>query len=181
MSDMPSADIERGIEFVHKLYEHYYFLLYRYALPKMDFDEDAAANCAHAVFDVATKNIDKLRCHENIGGWMMRTLKNTISDYYKTRRRHATKEAIYFGMTPKYDFSFELWLDNTISDSEIQEILHEIMDLLGDSEKQIYQLFYVENKSIKDISEMLCISEGATKMRLMRLRNKIYDEIKKYF
>lgn len=59
MSDMPSADIERGIEFVHKLYEHYYFLLYRYALPKMDFDEDAAANCAHAVFDVATKNIDK--------------------------------------------------------------------------------------------------------------------------
>lgn len=84
-------------------------------------------------------------------------------------------------MTPKYDFSFELWLDNTISDSEIQEIVHEIMDLLGDSEKQIYQLFYVENKSIKDISEMLCISEGATKMRLMRLRNKIYDEIKKYF
>ena len=59
--------------------------------------------------------------------------------------------------------------------------MHEIMDLLGDSEKQIYQLFYVENKSIKDISEMLCISEGATKMRLMRLRNKIYDEIKKYF
>ncbi len=181
MPDLPSIDAESDIELISTLYEQYYFFLYRYALPKVDFDKDAAANCAYTVFDVATKNIDKLRCHKNIGGWMMQTLKNIISDYYKTQRRRATKEAIYSGMTTKYDLSFELWPDNIFSDSDIQEIKHDIMDLLSDSEKQIYQLFYMENKSIKDISETLCISEGATKMRLMRLRNKIHDEIKKYF
>lgn len=181
MPDLPSNDAESDIEFISALYEQYYFFLYRYAFSKVSFDKDAAANCAHAVFDVATKNIDKLRCHKNIGGWMMQTLKNIISNYYKTQRRRATKEAIYSGMTTKYDLSFELWPDNIFSDNEIQEIKHEIIDPLSDREKQIYQLFYAENRSVKSISEMLCISEAAIKMRLMRLRNKIHDEIKKYF
>ena len=175
------TEAESDAEIIRNLYEQYYFLLYRYALPKVNFDNDAAANCVHAVFDVASKNIEKLRDHENIGGWMMRSLKNIISDHYKAQRRRTKKETLFSRMTLKHDFSFELWPDNIFSDSEIQEIKNGILSLLSDNEKQIYHLFYVENKSVRDISDLLCISETATKMRLMRLRNKIYDGIKKFF
>lgn len=175
------TEAESDAEIIRNLYEQYYFLIYRYALPKVNFDNDAAANCVHAVFDVASKNIEKLRDHENIGGWMMRSLKNIISDHYKAQRRRTKKETLFSRMTLKHDFSFELWPDNIFSDSEIQEIKNGILSLLSDNEKQIYHLFYVENKSVRDISDLLCISEAATKMRLMRLRNKIYDGIKKFF
>lgn len=85
------TEAESDAEIIRNLYEQYYFLLYRYALPKVNFDNDAAANCVHAVFDVASKNIEKLRDHENIGGWMMRSLKNIISDHYKAQRRRTKK------------------------------------------------------------------------------------------
>ena len=107
--------------------------------------------------------------------------KHIISDHYKAQRKRTKKETLFSRMTLKHDFSFELWPDNIFSDSEIQEIKNGILSLLSDNEKQIYHLFYVENKSVRDISDLLCISEAATKMRLMRLRNKIYDGIKKFF
>lgn len=70
-------------EFVRNLYGEYFDLIFKYCLSKLDFDQDAAANCAHEVFDKAQSQYEKLIHHPNFSGWLFKTAKHSIHKQWK--------------------------------------------------------------------------------------------------
>lgn len=167
----------------HKLimdewYDEYFDLMFRYAMTKLNNDEDAAVQCTHAVFDSALENIETLKNHDNISGWMIQTLKNQIKRYYRKDAMRQKRNQLFLALHHQDDSQYENWADNMISQEEILRIKSQIILQLSKDDQNLYQLYYVEHRTVKDISKAIGISESAAKVRLFRLRSRVCDYIK---
>ena len=61
--------------------------LLRYAQGQIQ-NREMAEELVQDTFHEAYLKFDRLRCHENPGGWLMQTLKNKLANYQRARRRH---------------------------------------------------------------------------------------------
>lgn len=71
--------------------------------------------------------------------------------------------------------------EDNYSDIDYDLLANELLRTLSQSEKELYKLKYIENKSIKDIAEQLNISFDAVAKRLSRLRQKVKEHITDHF
>ena len=78
-------------EWLRDLYERYFGAITKYCLPKLGFDESAAADCAHAVFDRAGEQYEKLKDHPNVLGWLMVTAKHLVHKNWSKKSRESSK------------------------------------------------------------------------------------------
>lgn len=108
----------------------------------------------------------------------------SLSSYMAGITRNLVKEKL---RTLKHTIDIEQF-DNSIEfsklDTYLQEIeeINELQDKIKNLKKvdiQIINMFYYEDKSIKDIARELNISEVNTKTRLHRIRKKIKQELKR--
>ena len=67
--------------------------------------------------------------------------------------------------------------DQMILNKEKSDTLREI-NFLGEDEKQIITLHYLENLSYKEISEKLKITEGNARTRLSRAKRNLKEALK---
>ncbi len=163
-------------EFLRMLYEKHFETVFNYCLPKLGFDNDAAADCAHAVFDEAEKKYEKLKDHPNLLGWLMTTAKHKL---HKAWRRSSLErlrlipldlaEAVPDGGDP-FD-AVEL------TDSDIKRITEVVLSGLSQNELEIYRLFYREDLGFAQIAQKLGISEKAARARLARVKAKLKNRI----
>ncbi len=163
-------------ESVQDWYEQYHSTLFSYALTKLHSSE-LADDCVQDVFQIAIEKADTLRSHENIGGWLMRTLQNRIALYF---RKEAAKLHAYAAI-PVQDSTRVLFDDDLISDAEILGMKERLIGSFSPKEARLYALFYEEHRKIKEIAAQEATTEAAIKMRLVRLRNKIYDRMNGFF
>ena len=79
--------------------------------------------------------------------------------------------------------SNEVFQASTVFDSlekkERSVIIQECMNKLPEDERAIIHLFYFEELSLKEIIEVVSISEGNLKMKLYRARKKLFSIFKK--
>ena len=64
-----SIPCDEDLETWREYYEQYFNLVFSFCKIRLNGDEDAAADCAHRVFDIALEKAETLRKHSNIGGW----------------------------------------------------------------------------------------------------------------
>ena len=163
-------------EFLRMLYEKHFETIFKYCLPKLGFDKDAAADCAHAVFDEAGKKYEKLKDHPNLLGWLMTTAKHKLHKAWRRSARERLRlvpldlaSAVPDGGDP-FD-AIEL------TDSDIEGITETVLSGLSPSELDIYRRFYRENLSFAEIAEGLGISEKAARARLARVKAKLRERL----
>jgi RNA polymerase sigma factor (sigma-70 family) len=58
---------------------------------------------------------------------------------------------------------------------DYDKIAEKTIAKLNDKEKQLYELRYIENKSLAELSEILEVSFTAVAQRLFRLREKVKE------
>ena len=166
-------------EFLRMLYEKHFETIFRYCLPKLGFDKDAAADCAHAVFDEAGKKYEKIKDHPNLLGWLMTTAKHKLHKAWRRNTRESIRlvpielaSAIPDGGDP-FD-AIEL------TDSDIRSITETVLSGLNPNELEIYRLFYREKLSFGEIAVKLGISEKAVRARLARVKAKLKNRIAEF-
>lgn len=79
------------------------------------------------------------------------------------------------GNSPVYNPDF---LDEMVSDNQIEEESVRIISSLNDNDKNLYYSHYCCNMKIKDISEKSGVSNSAMKKRHERLKKKIGEAVK---
>jgi RNA polymerase sigma-70 factor (ECF subfamily) len=103
--------------------------------------------------------------------WMYRVCLNTALTFFKKKKK---KDGIFS--------SFEITgmdrADSSIDASKI-ELLYKAIKKLNDVDKAIIILF-LEDKSHKEIGELLGISEGNARIRLHRAKDKLKEIINQY-
>ena len=117
------------------------------------------------------KAYPKFRGEAKFSTWMYRVGINTaISLYRKSKRRI---QSLSFD-----DVAFKIPQDEAYNDTEDQQLtaIYKAVKQLNDIDKALIFL-YLENKTYKDISETMGISEVNARVRMNRLKKKLKQQL----
>ena len=132
-------------------------MLYRICIVMLCNEQDAQ----DAIQDTFCRYLEKkpeFREEEHEKAWLIRVATNICRDMIRFRLRH-----------PKVCIDD---LENCLAAPEHKETLRELLELPV-KQKVVVYLHYVEGYQIKEIAEILGITEGAVKMRLCRAREQM--------
>ncbi len=114
------------------------------------------------------KNLHKYDGKGSLEGWVRRVVSNNIKDEIRKN-----KIELYGG---NYDLSRIEVYDEEEREPNVDEIL-KVIPMLPPSYRKTFELHYLGGYKLKEIAEMLGVSESTCKTNLMKGRNII----KKYF
>lgn len=145
--------------------ESYKFKLYRIGRTLLNNDEDIGDAMQETVLKVF-KGINNIKKLESFKSWIFKIMINECNNILRSRK----KISIFTKL-----FKEESYVDEYNFENE--PVMKGIKSLKEDSKKVIL-LYYYEDLSVKDIAEILKISEGTVKSRLARARGKLSEMLK---
>ena len=141
--------------------------LYKTGMAILKNDDDVCDAIQETLMS-AYKNFSTLREERYFSTWITRILINKCYDIIKKNKKVA-----YLNEQMEVEAN-EAYYDRYKEDSTVERILSQINPEL----KLVTVLYYYDEFSVKEISEMLNIPEGTVKSRLARARDKMYEIIK---
>ena len=151
-----------------KIYDEYYYKIYNWAIKKTNNKEDAedlTNNVFLSIFEYLNKNIkvDKI---ENLIWKIAYNLWCTKEKKYIKEKNNVT-----------FDENYQVGYDEKMIDKIIYK---EIIDNIGNigltvKEEKAFKMYYINNLSIKAISQKLDTKESSIKYYLYSARNKIRE------
>lgn len=141
--------------------------LYKTGMAILKNDDDVCDAIQETLLS-AYKNFSSLREKQYFSTWITRILINKCYDIIKKNKKVA-----YLNEQMEVEAN-ESYYDRYKEDSTVERVLSQISPEL----KLVTVLYYYDEFSVKEISEMLNIPEGTVKSRLARARDKMYEIIK---
>lgn len=109
-------------------------------------------------------HLDRLKEQEYFDTWMSRIIINCACDYLKKQGKYQYSEPDDSLSAPKEEISIDERLD-----------LYQALESLNPAEKSLVILKYFEEKSFREIAEILSIPESTVKTRLYRALNRLKE------
>lgn len=132
--------------------------MYKVAKAILKNDEDAADAMQETVL-ACWEKIDSLKKNDYFKTWLIRILINKCTAIYRQRQRFVSDEQA---------------LENTVWEEEYANVeWREFLNSLDEKYRTVIILYYAEGFRVKEIAEMLQISESAVKGRLATAREKV--------
>lgn len=136
--------------------------LYKTGMAILKNDEDVCDAVQETLFS-AFKSLEKLEKEEFFSTWITRIMINKCYDIIKSN-----KKVVY--LNQKMEDGVEFYYDTYKEDSIVEKSL----ELIDPDLKLVAILYYYDEFSIKEISNICSIPEGTVKSRLSRCRDKLY-------
>ena len=134
-------------------------------------DLDVSKDIVQDSWTVIMRKIGSLRDPNSFGSWALRIVTRKSLDHLNRSNRERDKlRGIYKENTPR---------DTTEDKTTDIEKLRVAIKGLPHNQRQVLHLFYTEEYSLKEISEILEISPGTVKSRLYHAREKLKTILKK--
>jgi len=114
------------------------------------------------------KSIEQIEDETKLKSWIYKITRNTIIDYYRTRRESSIDIDQLMIAIPEDDSEINM-------NDEIASCLGQIMFDLSARDKEIIELHNLNGMKHKEISDKLDISLSSSKMRLKRAKVKLKD------
>ncbi len=139
-------------------------MVYRIAISNAKNKEDAE-DIFQEVFISLIKNINRIENETHLKYWLIRTTINFCKNLHLCfwKKRVSLEDTDLDKKYKNNDFSFDTELN----------IIREKIKSLSDKQKAVIYLYYYEEYSIKEISNILKISEGTVKSRLSSARKNL--------
>ncbi len=136
-------------------------------------NKDVAKDIAQDSWKTIIDKLPNLKDPKSFGSWATRIVYNKSLDWIRQKvKERENNQALY-----REQSIFE---NETNEDELIKQKLLKAIKSLSSNQKIVIKLFYVEDYSLKEISDLLKISVGTTKSRLFHSREKLKTIIKKY-
>ena len=155
--------------------ERYQNMVFTLALKMLKHREESE-EVSQDTFIKIYKSLSKFNGESKFSTWIYRIAYNTCLDRIKKNSKYNNDVEIN-DVT-----SNEIFQASTIFDSlenkERSIIIKECMDKLPEEERVIMHLFYFEELSLKEIVEIVSMTEGNIKVKLFRARKKLFSIFK---
>jgi RNA polymerase sigma factor (sigma-70 family) len=138
-------------------------------------DKESAKDITQDSFLKVLENIDRFRSESKFSTWLYRIVYNeSLQHIHKSKR---------FFITDIESSKLENYSDITLAtEDKYQELdLYQAMENLEENERNIVLLFYLAEKSIKEINTITGLKIPNIKVRLHRARKKLYKSLKQEY
>ncbi len=139
---------------------------------------EEAEEVAQDVFLKAFKALSSFKGDAKFSTWLYRIAYNTAIS--QSRRKKPVFSAIDDEMIDNYTTDAIGKSVNELGREEQITAVNKVMEKLPKEENLLLTLFYKNEKSIEDISEITGYSQSNVKVKLYRIRKRMYDDLKRY-
>ena len=159
--------------------------VYSLALRMLHQEEDAE-DVTQQTFLSALENLGGFRGEASFSTWLLRIASHVALKVIRKRKglnttslEEATEEADSYGRIPhpEYIVDWRQSPEELVRKNEIQRLLEDALAKLDEKHRLVFLLRDVEGLSVKEAAEALGISEGNTKVRLLRARLQLREEL----
>ena len=136
-------------------------------------DRALAQDILHDGFFKVFKKFDKYNADWSLNAWIRRIIVNTAIDHFRKTNRMTNvdfQESAY--LAGSFDSTSEISKSNDLSD---------IINMLPNGAKTIFNLYTVEGYKHREIADMLNISVGTSKSQLSKAKSVLRDLVNKYY
>ena len=141
-------------------------------------ESNLAEEIAQDTFMKAFNNLENFRMESRFSTWIYRIAYN--SSISAIRRKKVEFCPIENNIVDNYSIE-EMNDDLRGMDRDlIKRRLISTVDNLSEKDRALVHLFYMENNSIEEISEITSLSKSNVKVKLHRLRKKLFKELSDY-
>ncbi|MDD4032288.1 MAG: sigma-70 family RNA polymerase sigma factor [Bacteroidales bacterium] len=172
-SDIIKKAISGDPEALSFLIDKYKNVAYNLALSIVRNQEDAK-DITQDSFLKVLENIGRFRNESKFSTWLYRIVYNQSVVFSQCANRVHKVDYVLVIANPEHHENPET---NEESEIRIKE-LYDAIQLLNDSDRHVIMLFYLAEKSIRDISQITGFSVANIKVILHRARKKLYEIMK---
>jgi RNA polymerase sigma-70 factor (ECF subfamily) len=142
-------------------------------------NQQDAEEVAQDVFVKAFHALTTFKGDAKFSTWLYRIAYNTAIS--ATRKKKPVFTVIDDKMIDNYTTDQVMQMVNERSESEQIEVMNRLMDNLPEEENLLLTLFYKKEKTIEEISGITGLSESNVKVKLYRIRKKMYLDLQQCF
>jgi len=161
-----NAIINEGFDFDSVYKSLYPKMLNQICLGYANGDRDKADEYCQLGFIKAYQKMGSYKNIGNIEGWVRRIIKNTIIDELRKNKKGPKMKDVDFEILDVLDDSPE---EPLYSSSDIKEA----MNSLSPGYRKVFELYYFDNMTHREIAEELGISEGTSKSNLFKAKENM--------
>jgi len=158
------------------LVEKHKSMVFTIALKIVRNREDAE-EIAQDVFVKAYQSLATFKKESKFSTWLYRIVYNAAIS--KTRKKNLETTNINYDIVENYsedDINDNL---NRLEENEQKKIINTVLKKLNAEDHLLVTLYYYDEKSVEEISEIANISQSNVKVKLFRTRKKLYGEIQR--
>ena len=159
--------------------------VYSLALRMLRQEQDAE-DVTQQTFLSALENLNGFRGDASFATWLLRIASHAALKVIRKRKglvtvslEEATEEEDSYGSIPhpEYIADWRQSPEELVRKNETQRLLEDALAKLDEKHRLVFLLRDVEGLSVKEAAEALGLSEGNTKVRLLRARLRLREEL----
>lgn len=158
-----------------KLINLYWVDVFYFVMKKVN-NQTIADEITINIFSKVLAKIDSYNSNFAFKNWVLTIAQNTIIDYWRKNQKENQDNQNYL---KNIDTSFEKSPEDLLISMEEEKKIQQIMTSMDTSYQEILKLRFLEEMSIKEISEKLNLSLSNTKVKIMRAKKLFADLLKK--
>lgn len=144
-------------------------LVYSAALRRLN-DAQEAEEVTQVVFIILARKAERLNPQTVLSGWLYETAQLTSANFERARRRRQQREQEAYMQFTRESEHDESW-------KRLGPLLDEAMARLGRDERAAVILRFFENRTIREVAEVLGLRQAATQKRV----NRATEKLRRYF
>lgn len=139
-------------------------------------DKDEADDLTNIVFLKVYNKLAKFTTYSSFGGWLRVLANRTAIDYLRETARHRLS---IDEETDRLSEASSIYSDeDEVVNRMTSEAIMKVLSKYPEQTQRIFELFYIDNLTVLQISEQLKMPSGTIKSILSRTRKKLQKQLK---
>ena len=170
-------------EAFRKLFDNFFPKLYRFALARLDGNQDEAKEVVQQTFCRAFERLDSYRGEASLYGWMCQILRNTILDLVRRRQReysHVTlleDDTSIQGIIESLSAPVQDQPEHYNARLQVMRLIQATLDCLPGHYGDVLEWKYIDGRSVKEIAQLLGVGPKAAESTITRARTAFKNAV----
>lgn len=131
-------------------------------------NDEAALDVAQDTWQAIARGIYKLKSPQAFKTWSFRIVSNKSVNWIKYQQKQRTLQQ---------DSESQMYADEQDNSLENVALIRRALNGLPVKSRTILSMFYIDNHSVKEIAEVLSLSDGTVKSRLFYARKMLKEKV----